>query len=130
MHSHNFSIKGSRVNSTFDIQSSDDNTQLDKYVQSSRNHSLVKHPSTDGLKASARLYAKAMEHHDYIQNKMQEKGIKNIRFVNKSSERMLEKRKPLYYIRSNSTQQIKVSPKNLIKPPLAPFSGIFIRFYI
>ena len=45
---------------------------------------------------------KAVEHTQYIENKMKEKGTKDIDFVNKTSremvEKMNEKRKPLYYI--------------------------------
>ena len=48
--------------------------ELLKYTKQSRNDRVKKHNSEDRLASFARMHEKAMEHHQYIKNKMKEKG--------------------------------------------------------
>ena len=86
----------------------------------SLNKLLNRKVSADGIKASKRLYKQAKEHHMYIENKMKEKGVENIRFVNEKSEEIvvkMEDRKPLYFL-PNSNEKHDEIKKEFVKKDL------------
>ena len=79
--------------------------------------------------ACERLYDNSKKHHEYMKDKMNPKPLERMRFINKSSERLvqnMENRKPLYHIREQIDSDQSDNPKSIkIKPLTGTFQLIF-----
>ena len=86
-----YSYRNKHSNSSWDIRIKKPIEEIEQLVKQSRNCSLNKNNSSSWIVAWERLYENAKKHHEYIENKMKENKTHNINYVNKASQKIIER---------------------------------------
>ncbi|CAI2384237.1 unnamed protein product [Moneuplotes crassus] len=121
---YSYSQKNLHSNLSFNLSKDSSENNILQFTKPSRNNSHSRNRKEKLQGACNRLYNQALKHHKYIDEKMKEKGTQNVRFVNKSSDRIVGKmatRKPLYFVpevKENSNNIPDLPVKDLKNLPL------------